>query len=115
MVASKPLPTPWQAIEALRRAGIAEEWLVPIVAEIDAKPGDLMTLADASKQFSIPYGTLGRWISLGRVTAYEGDPHPGPGGRKVLVSATEVDHYRKNPLPGGRPRGSKTKNETTNN
>ena len=88
-------------VQVLREGGTPEELIEKMVV---ASEETLITLEEASETYSIPYGTLLRWLHVGRLVEKGRQKFAAPGGGKVLVSGDDVDYLAKNPPRSGRPR-----------
>jgi transcriptional regulator with XRE-family HTH domain len=71
----------------------------------------LMTLAEASKTFGIPVGTLSSYIHEGKVTIRGRQRSPAPGGGKILIEQAALASF----LSSRRTRGRPKKNPGTRN
>ena len=90
-----------KVLDTLRHAGVSEG---EVRAVATATALDLITLAEASERFGLPYSTLRHWVRAGRLRERGRERFRGPGGGKVLVDAEEVPYAKEHPRPGGRPR-----------
>ncbi len=86
--------------DRLRSDGFNAEEAERVVTTLEPKP---ITIQQASDEFGIPKGTLGRWIHIGHLTPVGRVKFPARGGGKVLVDRAQVEEMVRNPPRNGRP------------
>ena len=97
-----------KVLDTLRHAGVSEG---EVRAVATATAQDLITLAEASERFGLPYSTLQHWLRVGRLRERGREGFHGPGGGKVLVDAEEVLYAKEHRRPRGRPRRRRKQQE----
>ncbi len=90
--------------EVIRRLVTATELMDSPDEQLPLIPRDLITLAEASTRYKIPYGTLNRWVFNKQLEVRGRERFASRGGGKILVDAEDVAELQRNRPPTGRPR-----------